>query len=223
MSRRLELGKRKEKRLNELKCKVDELFDVNIKMINLAHQFLETGDNQCVLEIIDLETITDQMQQDIIVNVNNILVTEQPKASDLRLTLGVFVIAGELEIIGDYYKKFAKNMLKTELTERKHQKLVAKLIDASAKDMAETKIAFKELSHDLASSIARRGEEIEQTIRKFTNDINELLVEANTYDEVKALTRTLAMSKNFERTFAHLTVICEQISFIANGQVFHYA
>ena len=95
-------------------------------------------------------------------------------------------------------------------------------METSLNDMSETKIAFDQLSHNLASSIARRSEEREITIKKFTDDINELLVSANTYDDVKALTRTLSMSKNFDRTFAHLVVICEQISYIVNGQVFHY-
>lgn len=222
MYKRIELGKRKEKRLNELKQQIDDLFDVNIEMIDLTKQFLESSDNELALKVIDLESRTDQMQQEIVVSVNSILITEQPKASDLRFTLGAFVIAGELEIIGDYLKKFAKNMLKTELTERKHQKLVASLIESSKNDMSETKIAFDQLSHNLASSIARRSEEREITIKKFTDDINELLVSANTYDDVKALTRTLSMSKNFDRTFAHLMLICEQISYIANGQIFHY-
>lgn len=223
MIKKLELGKRKEKRLSELKAKVDQLFDINIKMVEFACKYLQTNDNNDALEIIELEALTDQMQQEIIVDVNSILITEQPKAIDLRLTLGTFVIASELEIIGDYYKKFAKNMLKTELTEKKHQKLVTSLMNDSLTNLIETKKAFDEISHSLASTIARRSEEIETKVKAFNKDINERLVDATTYDEVRALTRALSISRNLERTFAHLTVICEQISYIVKGQVFHYA
>ncbi len=220
--RNLKLGTRKEKRLTDLKEKVDQLFDINIKMIYLTQELLENSENDVALKIIDLEEVNDQKQQEIIVLVTNILITEQPKASDLRLILGIFAIANELEIIGDYYKKLAKNFLKTELTERKHQKMVNKLIRKSEKDLEETKIAFDQLSHDLACSIARNSEDNDLLTRKFTDDINHLLIDANNYDEVKALTRVLNISRYFERTFAHLIVICEQISYIVNGQVFHY-
>lgn len=223
MVKQIQIGKRKEKRLSELKAKIDKMFDINIQMVELASEFLQTNDNNIALKIIDLEPMTDQMQQEIIVDVNSILVTEQPKARDLRLTLGIFVIASELEIIGDYYKKLAKNMLKTELPERKQQKLVASLVNESCTSLIETKKAFDTLSHNLASNIGGRSEETETKLKSFNKNINELLVDANNYDDVRALTRALSISKSVERTFAHITVICEQISYIVKGQVFHYA
>ena len=223
MARGLELGRRKEKRIKTLINKVDAMFDNNIKMVGLVQELLKTNNNELALKIIDLEEISDQLQQEIVIDVNTIIITEQPKAGDLRLVLSILIISNELEIISDYYKKFAKKMLKTELSERKHQELVSSLVATSYSDLNETKEAFDKLSHDLASSIARRSEEVDEIITTFTNDINNLLVEAGSYDEVKSLTRILSMSKNLERTFAHLLVICEQISYIANGQVFHYA
>ena len=220
----IETGERKEKGLTYIKNKIEIMFDRAIVMVELSKELSDSEvGNELAVQIIEVEELLNQEYQELILDITKFLIKEQPKAGDLRLILGVYVISSELETIGDYYKSFAKKMLKTELTERKHQKLVTNLLINTVDYLKETKEAFSTQSHELASSIARRSDEVDRNTSKLIEDINLLLVEADSYDEVKGLTRIISIAKIFDRTFNHLSIICEQISYIEKGQIFYYA
>ena len=219
----IETGQRKEKRINDLKTSVLDMFDKNLQIIELLQNYMEKEEQNLAFQIIELEDQLDLDQQEILIQVNNFIIQEQPKAIDLRFALGINVIASECEIIGDYYKALVKQMIKTGHIKSKHEKLLVNLLATIKINLEETKYAFENLSHDLAKSISRRKEEVEVLISKLTEDINNLLIEANNYNDVKDLTRILNISRIFDRTFAHLIVICEQITYINNGQLIHYA
>ena len=87
----------------------------------------------------------------------------------------------------------------------------------------ETRAAFKDENHQLAKMIAKRDEEIDLLSNKLVADINKLLEESLDKTEVKAYTRILILAKTFERAGDHLVNICEQVSYIEKGQIYHYA
>ncbi|MGL5021596.1 MAG: phosphate signaling complex PhoU family protein, partial [Mycoplasmatales bacterium] len=137
--------------------------------------------------------------------------------------MGSYALSSDLERIGAYFKGFAKMMLKSNIEDRKHQKIVSTLFDEIAVRLEDTKIAYETQNHQLAKSIAKRDEEIDELSKKLVANVNKMLEESTDKSEVKALTRILVLAKTFERAGDHLVNICEQISYIERGQIYNYS
>lgn len=220
---RVVVGKRKEDELKRIKSGTIDMFNQIEKMLELAKILLETSDNSLALQVIEEDKYTDDLQNDMIVEITNFILIEQPKAIDLRVVLGTLQLVGDLERIGDYCKSFAKTMIKSDIEERKHQKLVEKILGKLLKRVGETKVAYQTLDHPLAKNIAKRDEEIDELTSDLTKDVNKQLEETSDPNEIKAFTRIILLAKTFERSGDHIVNICEQISYINKGQIYHYS
>lgn len=220
---KVRIGKRKEQSLNDIKNKTVVMFDEILKMMEMSEVLLENNDRNLALDIIEEDLYLDQLQKDLVIDINLLIVLEQPKAGDLRLVMGTFGLSSDLERIGDYCKNFAKMMLKTEIDQRKHQKLVASLFKELRQRIEETKEAYEKLDHNMSKLIARRDRDIDNLSAKLVADVNILLMDVEDQDEIKSLTRVLMLAKTLERAGDHLVNVCEQISFIEKGQIYHYS
>ena len=80
----IETGQRKEKRINDLKTSVLDMFDKNLQIIELLQNYMEKEEQNLAFQIIELEDQLDLDQQEILIQVNNFIIQEQPKAIDLR-------------------------------------------------------------------------------------------------------------------------------------------
>ena len=185
----MKIGDRKTSQINVVKDSVDGMFIQLQKMLDLSKVLLEENSNEIALSIIEEDSYLDQLQKDIMVEVNLVIIKEQPKARDARIVLGAYAAASDIERIGDYLKNFAKMMLKSSIEERKHQKLVEELLNEIENRIMETRAAFKDENHQLAKMIAKRDEEIDLLSNKLVADINKLLEESLDKTEVKAYTR----------------------------------
>jgi phosphate transport system protein len=219
----LKVGKRKETQILEVKDHINEMFLQLQKMLELSKILLDENSNEIAVMIIEEDQYLDQMQKDLVIEINQVIIKEQPRATDLRIVMGSYALSSDIERIGDYFKNFAKMMLKSNIEERKHQKFVSTLFDEISTRIEDTKIAYASQNHQLAKSIAKRDEDIDQIARQLVNDVNRMLEESNDKSEVKALTRILVLAKTFERAGDHLVNICEQISYIDRGQIYHYS
>lgn len=219
----LKVGKRKETQILEVKDHINEMFLQLQKMLELSKILLDENSNEIAVMIIEEDQYLDQMQKDLVIEINQVIIKEQPRATDLRIVMGSYALSSDIERIGDYFKNFAKMMLKSNIEERKHQKFVSTLFDEISTRIEDTKVAYESQNHQLAKSIAKRDEDIDQIARQLVNDVNRMLEESTDKSEVKALTRILVLAKTFERAGDHLVNICEQISYIDRGQIYHYS
>lgn len=217
------VGHKKEQDLNEVKNMTLEMFDQVIKMLDLSINLLESPENENAIRIIEEDVITDDIQNDIIVEINNVIIIHQPKAIDLRLVLGTYQLIADLERIGDYCKTFAKTLIKTDLDERKQQQIVEIILKELSVRMKETRVAYDKTDHNLAKIIAKRDTEIDDGVKNLRDDIIKKLKESRDEKEIKALTRILSLATIFDRSGDHIVNICEQISYIKKGQIYHYS
>ncbi len=223
---KLNLGRQKEKDLESIKSSTLEMFERIEKMLEQSKVLLDSADqtdNKLAVELIENDQIIDDCEDDIIIEISNFMVTYQPVASDLRHVLGTFQIISDLERIGDNVKSFAKNMIKSDIDEKKHQRMIDKILELLLNRVVETKEAYDKTSHELAKSIARRDSEIDELTKNLISDINKKLAETEDMNEIKSFTRLILLAKFFERSGDHLANICEEISYIKKGQLYHYA
>ena len=217
------IGNRKETVLNNMKDQAIELFEQVEKMLDMSMVMFDENDNNIALDIIEEDRYLDQLQQDLIISVNMFILKEQPKAGDLRMALGVYGMSYDLERIGDYCKGFAKSMIKMKQEENLNSNIVSSLVKELKLRLSETKVAFDTSNHQMAKSIAKRGNEIDELSKALTKDAINGVLEDTKKDEAKDFARIVVVAKLFERGGDHLINICEQISFIEKGQIYHYS
>lgn len=218
----INVGERKEKNVDHLKDQASEMFDQLSKMLSLSLILIKDGDNVLAVNIIEEDDYLDNLKQELMSEINYFIIREQPKAGDLRLALSTYSLCSDIERIGDYFKNFAKMMLKTGIQSETHRTIVLNLFQELVLRIEETQLAYMTSNHELAKSIAKRDSEIDDATNKLIDDVNERLTKSLDYEEVKTLTRVLTFAKTIERAGDHLVNICEQISYMEKGQIYNY-
>lgn len=219
----IKVGKRKEAGLNNIKGMTSDMFVQLEKMIDLSRIILENNNREIALEIIDEDIYMDDLLSDITIEISNYIIKEQPIAADLRLCLGTLKLVLDIERIGDYCKNFAKYSLKEDLNSKTQQNLINELLNQILLRTVEVKAAYLAMDHSAAKQIAKRDQEIDDLTKKLIANVNKKLVKLDNEDEVKALTKVIGLARVFERSGDHLVNICEQISYINRGQIYHYS
>lgn len=223
MTENIVVGSRKEQGLENLKSMTVDMFLQLEKMIDLSKILLDTNDREIALQIIEEDLYMDDFLSDITIEISNYIIKEQPIAIDLRICLGTLKLILDLERVGDYFKNFAKFTLKEDLESKTQQNLVSDLLNQIQLRTIEVKAAYVNLDHKAAKQIAKRDREIDELASKLLANVNKKLVKANTDTDVKSLSRVIKLARMFERSGDHLVNICEQISYINRGQIYHYS
>lgn len=218
-----EIGSKKEQGLDNLKAMTVDMFLQLEKMIDLSKILLDTNDREIALQIIEEDAYMDDFLSDITVEISNYIVNEQPVGEDLRLCLGTLKLILDLERIADYFKNFAKFSLKEDIESKTQQSLVSELLNQIQTRSIEVKIAYINCDHKNAKIIAKSDKEIDELTKKLIENVTEKLTLASTRAEVKSLSRVINLARMFERSGDHLVNICEQISYINRGQIYHYS
>lgn len=223
MAEQIVVGSRKEQGLENLKAMTVDMFLQLEKMIDLSKILLDTNDREIALQIIEEDLYMDDFLSDITIEISNYIIKEQPIAIDLRICLGTLKLILDLERIGDYFKNYAKFTLKEDLESKTQQDLVSELLTQIQIRTVEVKAAYINLDHKAAKQIAKRDREIDELASKLLTNVNKKLVKADNDVDVKSLTRVTQLARTFERSGDHLVNICEQISYINKGQIYHYS
>lgn len=217
------VGSRKEQGLENLKAIAVDMFLQLEKMIDLSKILLETNNREIALQLIEEDDFMDDLLSDISIEISNYIIKEQPIAADLRVCLGTLKLTLDIERIGDYTKNFAKFCLKEEFESKTQQELVSDLLNQIMIRVVEVKSAYINIDHSSAKQIAKRDQEIDDLTYKLIDNVNKKLKKATGDNEVKSLTRIVKLARMLERSGDHLVNICEQISYISRGQIYHYS
>lgn len=217
------LGKRKEKQIDELKNKTDVMFDQVLKMFELTHLMYNEKSNEIALSILEEDRYLDTLQEELIIEISYFIVKEQPKATDLRICLAAYGMSNDIERIGDYLKSFAKMAIKGHTFREEDYAIITQMLDELILRIKDVRTAFMHSNHDLAKSVAKRDEEIDTLAKQLTSNINELLVAETDIEKVKTLTYLLMVARRCERAGDHIVNLCEQVSYIEKGKVYHYS
>ena len=146
----------------------------------------------------------------------NILVTQQPVATDLRLLVGVLEITSELERMGDYSKDIARVAIR-QAEPGVPQVLGIEEMARLATDMLSQAVtAFDQGDAELATKAAREDNTVNQQCAALHR---QLVQDAHADpDALEEALRILPAIHNIERFADRVTNICERTVYIITAE-----
>jgi phosphate transport system protein len=147
-----------------------------------------------------------------------IIATQQPLASDLRILVAILNIITDLERMGDHAEGIAKISLMIG-----EERLLKPLIDVprmgeKARDMLRAALdAFVERDAEAAKRIANSDDEVDALYDQVYRELLTLML----YDPtiIKRATNLLWVAHNLERIADRVTNICERVVFLVTGRM----
>jgi phosphate transport system protein len=188
------------------------------KAIGRAIEALKNRDLELAKQVVDEDSKINEKRYDIEEKCIQLIATQQPMASDLRIIVAVLSIITELERIADHAEGTASIALMIG-----NEPPVKPLIDLPR--MAEKTIdmlhrsldAFISRDAEKARQIASEDDEIDEL---YSQVFRELLVFMVGDPKVcSRATRLIWVAHNLERSADRVTNICERVVFLVTGKM----
>ncbi len=147
-----------------------------------------------------------------------IIATQQPMASDLRVIVAILSIITDLERMGDHAEGIAKISLMIG-----EEPLLKPLIDIprmadKARDMLRRSIdAFVERDAEAARKLADEDDEVDALYDQTYRELLTFMLEDPT--TITRATHLLWVAHNLERIADRVTNICERVVFLVTGEM----
>ena len=207
-----------EDELTRLRDKLLIMSGATEKAIALAVQALTERDSERALRVIREDDLIDHMELEIDSMCVDILVLKQPAASDLRFVVSIARTAPTVERIADHAVNIAKHALSLN-----DQPDLDMRIDVArmAKDVQEMLVdgldAFTSGDPEKARATIARDDEVDVQYDVLYEKVIELMT--SDPSTVARGAQWLFVFKHLERIADYVTNICEQIVYMARGQV----
>ena len=205
-----------DKELQEVKRSLFQVTGDVRKNLTASVKYLEKRDMQGAAMIIESDEIINLKCVEIEEKCLNIIATQQPVATDLRLLFSILQISTEIERIGDYAKGIARISQKIG-----PGKLIKPLIDiprmeAIAGQMLDDAIrAFTEDDEEAARSIPARDLQIDVLYNQVHRELITFIMEKPSSIEQTMMLDWVA--HNLERVGDRVINICERVIFTVTG------
>lgn len=211
--------------ITRLEFNISTLKDYAIRMVEKCEDAVSLSVNSLVKKDIDLAKKVVKLDEDIDTlreyirdRSIELMVLKQPMAKDLRYIYALSNIAIELERIGDYAENIAGETI--AINKDEHITSLDTIVDMSNVCLSmlnDIKEALNKCDDKLAYDIAMRDDKIDRAYEDSRPNILSKMCEDA--DNVDQGTRILFVERYLERIGDHITNICENIVYIANGQM----
>ncbi len=147
-----------------------------------------------------------------------LIATQQPMASDLRVIICVLNIITDLERIGDYAEGIAKIVVMID-DEPPLKPLIdiPRMADKTVQMLRQSLNAFVNCDADAARQIATEDDEVDNLYNQVFRELLSFMIE-----DPKTITRATRLTwvaHNLERSADRVTNICERVVFIVTGKM----
>jgi phosphate transport system protein len=207
-----------EENLNLLRDRLLVMGGAAEKAIMLATRALMERDSDLAERVIREDDAIDQMELEIDQLCVDILVLKQPAASDLRFVISVARTAPTVERIADHAVNIAKHA--RSLNDQPQLELEIDL-SAMAKIVQEMLVegldAFTSGDPERAQRTIARDDEVDELYDRLYDEVIRAMMSKAT--NVRRGAEWLSVLKHLERIADYVTNICEQIVYMARGQV----
>ena len=185
--------------------------------IRQAAKSLETRDEPLAEEVRAADKVIDLLEAQINENAARVIALRAPTAIDLRMTLSVMKISGNLERIGDYAKNMAKrtsvlSQMPPVSDSTGAIRRMARLAEEMLKDALD---AYIQRDVELAGDVITRDRDVDQMynalFREFLTHMMEDPRNITPYMHLHFI------AKNIERMGDHVTSICEELIYLVTG------
>ena len=188
------------------------------KAIAHAVQALTERDSDLALRVIREDDLIDQMELEIDSMCVDILVLKQPAAGDLRFVVSIARTAPTVERIADHAVNIAKHALSlNDLPDLEMRIDVARMAREVQEMLVDGLDAFTSGDPERARSTIARDDAIDVQYDVLYSKVIEVMT--NDSSTVARGAQWLFVLKHLERIADYVTNICEQIVYMARGQV----
>ena len=204
--------------LEELQKEVLVLGFMAEKAIFRSVEALKKRDLEAAQQVIADDRSINQKRYDIEEMCIELIATQQPMASDLRVIVAVLNIIVELERIGDYAEGIARITLMIG-----DEPPLKPLIDIprmaeKGRDMLRAGLtAFIDRDMEAARRICAQDDEVDDLYDQVYRELLSFMIEDPT--TITRATRLIWVAHNLERIADRVTNICERVAFMVTGKL----
>ncbi|MDO5416956.1 MAG: phosphate signaling complex protein PhoU [Lachnospiraceae bacterium] len=209
-----------EHELQELNRELKEMSHRVANAIEQTFMAFVTENHAMAEEVIRGDRTINDMERTIESRCLSLILKQTPVAGDLRVVSTALKVVTDLERIGDHASDIA------ELIIRMHGDHVFELIPHlpimanEAKEMLRDSIeAFIAQDDQLAETIVKRDDKVDQLFNQTKTDVAELLKTSKDTDTIDNAIDLLMVAKYLERIGDHAVNICEWTQFSRTGAV----
>lgn len=188
---------------------------VEAQIVSAVHA-ISKRDSAVAEQVIRKDAEIDDLEEEI----NNltvlILARRQPMASDLRVIISAFKIAGDLERVGDYAKNICKRTLViNQAPPISSIRTVPRMAQLVQQMLGEVLESYVNLDPDRARKVWEADQEVDELYNSLFRELLTYMMEDPR--NITAATHLLFVAKNVERMGDLVTNIAERIHFTATG------
>jgi phosphate transport system protein len=186
--------------------------------IHKAIKSLVERDVQLAEEVIQNDTLINQLEHDIETGCFRLIALQQPVGSDLRRLGTMLKLVTDLERMGDHAVSISKTTRR--LMDEPYVKplidipLMADNVKAMVRDCLNAYIAKDK---EAAEEIAARDDVVDKLFSKVFRDLIEVMT--NNKQSISQGTHLLLVAQYLERIADHVTNICEWIIYMNTGKL----
>lgn len=208
--------------LNQIRDKLLVMGGAAEKAIMLSMRALEERDSSLAERVIREDDAIDTMEVELDQMCVDVLVLKQPAASDLRFVVSVARTAPMVERIGDHAVNIAKHVLELNNEPQFESGLdLAKMVTTVQEMLIEGLDAFTSGDPDKARATIERDDEVDSLYDLFYSELMTTMGRDSSL--VERGVQWLFVIKHLERIADYVTNICEQIIYMARGQVIKHS
>ena len=207
-----------DRHLNELQDEVLILGSMVDKAINRSTEALKKRDLELAKQVAANDLRINQKRLDIEERCIELIVTQQPVASDLRVIIAVLNIIIDLERIGDHAEGIANIALM--LGDEPPLKPLVDLprMAEKARNMLRRSLdAFIKRDAEAARKISDEDDEVDNLYDQVFRELLTFMMEDPR--TLTRATRLIWVAHNLERSADRVTNICERVVFVVTGKM----
>ncbi|MCX5995103.1 MAG: phosphate signaling complex protein PhoU [Chloroflexi bacterium] len=207
-----------ERHLHELQDDVLVLGSMVEKAIYRSMEALKNRDLELAKQVIADDSEIDRKRFDIEEKCIELIVTQQPVASDLRIIVAVLNIIIDLERMGDHAEGIGKITLMIGKEPPLKPLIDLPRMAQKTGDMLRRSLdAFVSRDAEAARQISKEDDEIDALYDQVFRELLTFMAEDS--KTITRATRLIWVAHNLERSADRVTNICERVVFVVTGKM----
>jgi len=207
-----------ERHLHELQDDVLVLGSMVEKAIYRSMEALKNRDLELAKQVVADDSEIDRKRFDIEEKCIELIVTQQPVASDLRIIVAVLNIIIDLERMGDHAEGIGKITLMIGKEPPLKPLIDLPRMAQKTSDMLRRSLdAFVSRDADAARQISKEDDEIDALYDQVFRELLTFMAEDSR--TITRATRLIWVAHNLERSADRVTNICERVVFVVTGKM----
>ncbi len=206
------------RKLHEIQDQIVAMGNMVEEATNLSIEALKNRNLTLAKQIIADDQKINKQRFDIEEKCIELIATQQPMASDLRIIVSVLNIVTEMERMGDHAEGIAKIAIMIgDEPPLKPLVDIPRMAQKANEMLRRSLQAFVNRDADAARKIAKEDDEVDQLYDQVFRELLSFMIEDPR--TISRATRLIWVAHNLERSADRVTNICERVAYIVTGRM----